>query len=410
MSNGKTPGLARAPGMSATTQMFIVVSYVSALPQLATALYLPSLITIAKEFSASMSMVQHSLASFLATFAVAQLFYGPFSDRFGRKPTAILGLIVFVLGSVLCAIATDVQSFVIARGVEGCGAAAGSVLARAIVRDAYSGEQVVRVFAFRSAMVAIIPGVGPFLGGLLEQTVGWRYSFYLSTVAGVGALALVLYLLPETNTQRIPSIRIGAILKKYAECLSSSKFRYFGLSSAFAVAMQAILNASAPIVLMTQFGVSSFQLSIFFGVNVLSFITGNLLAERLARWVGGWRRLGYASFLLIIGGPAVMILLTVTDHLTVLSTTVTCMIYMLGMGWFLPFAAASSLTDVSKVAGTASALLGFAQFGMCAVMTVVVSQVAKLLPPELSFSLTMLVCALISLAILLVASSRKSNH
>src|SRR5918995_4583 len=184
-----------------TLGMTVMLALLAALGPLSTDMYLPSLPAIARELGASTAKTQLTLSAFLFGFAVGQLVYGPVSDKVGRRPVLLAGLAIFLVASIGCTLAPTIETLIGARFLQAVGAAGPIVLARAMVRDLYEGPRAGREL---SRMAAI-------LGGILQALWGWRSTFAVTAVCGVGLVAAVLALVPETIPQRAPGpVSIGA--------------------------------------------------------------------------------------------------------------------------------------------------------------------------------------------------------
>ena len=145
--------------------------------QMSTSMYLPSLPSLADDLHVEAAGVKMTMTVFLAAFAAAQLFFGPLSDRFGRRPALFLGLGLYLLGTAACAVAPNLPALIVGRFVQGFGACAGPAIARAIVRDRYERAEAARVLAYIGMAMAVGPAVGPILGGFLQVQFGWRANF-----------------------------------------------------------------------------------------------------------------------------------------------------------------------------------------------------------------------------------------
>jgi DHA1 family bicyclomycin/chloramphenicol resistance-like MFS transporter len=165
------PQAARPPAakLSATGGTIALLTALAALGQFASNVYAPSLPSVASDLQTSAAGVQLTLAVFLAAFAAAQLVYGPLSDRWGRRPIVLAGLAVFLVGTLACAVATDLAGLLGARVVQATGAAAGVVVSRAATRDAFDGPELTRALATVTIAFAAVPGLTPLLGGVIEQ-------------------------------------------------------------------------------------------------------------------------------------------------------------------------------------------------------------------------------------------------
>src|SRR3990172_2609597 len=187
------------PGTFALTALLAAMT---AIGPLTTDMYLPSLPDIAQKLGASTAQVQLTISSYLMGFAVGQIVYGPVSDRHGRKPVLITAVTLYCAATLACALSTSIEMLIAARFVQALGGSGGIVLARAIVRDLYSGARAGRELSLIGAVMALAPVLAPLVGGVLQPGFDWRSAFF--TLLGVGLLsaAIVWPLMPETLSTR----------------------------------------------------------------------------------------------------------------------------------------------------------------------------------------------------------------
>ncbi len=187
-----------------TLGMTAILAMLTALGPLSTDMYLPSLPAIATALGTDVARAQLTLSGYLVGFAAGQIFYGPVSDKIGRKPTVLAGLALYCLASAACALAQSVEMLIAARVVQALGAAGPIVLGRAIVRDLYEGPRAGRELSRMGMIMGLVPAIAPIIGGILEPLFGWRSNFW-AVLGGAAALALaVILFLPETLRQKRP--------------------------------------------------------------------------------------------------------------------------------------------------------------------------------------------------------------
>src|ERR1700749_4735627 len=200
------------PGTFALT---LLLSLLTALGPLSMDMYLPSLPAIGEALGAPIAQVQLTISSYLIVFAVGQMIYGPISDRYGRRPIILIALVVNCIAAVICALTQSIGALTAARFVQALGGAGCIVLARAAVRDLYSGVRAWRELSLMGSITAFAPIVAPAIGGALQMAYGWRASFILLVIFALGAGAAAARLLPETLKTPTPgpfSLRAMAAL------------------------------------------------------------------------------------------------------------------------------------------------------------------------------------------------------
>ena len=346
-----------------TGNMLLLLAGLAALGSLATNIILPAFPEMAGELHTSVKDLSATLASFFIAFAVGQLFVGPLSDRFGRKWLVVGGLVVFVAGSILCAFANGLSQLIVGRIVQALGVCATSVLSRAIARDLFDGESLARALSLIMVAMAAAPGFSPLLGGALNSVLGWRSTF------GVVALLAVLlgmrywYQLGEThNTDSRVALSFTTILKTYGDLLGDRRFIAPALSVSLVVGSLYMFFSMAPAILMTGFGFSPLELSLFFASTVFVVFGAGILAPKLAhRW--GQIRVAISGILIALAGSLALLF----GREDVYYFSASMVMFLLGMGMINPLGTAITLQPFGQKAGAASALFGFLQMGCAAI-------------------------------------------
>lgn len=348
--------------------LLLLLAGLAALGSLATNIILPAFPDMADDLGASVKDLSATLSSFFVAFAVGQLFVGPLSDRFGRKRLVVLGLVVFVAGSAVCAFADSLPQLIVGRIVQALGVCATSVLSRAIARDLFEGESLARALSLIMVAMAAAPGFSPLLGSALSSVLGWRSSFGL--MAGLAVLLGIRYLtrLGETHDadKRAP-LSAPAIMKTYAGLLGDRRFIAPAMSVSLVIGSLYMFFSMAPAILMTGFGFSALGLSVFFASTVFVVFGAGILAPRLAHRWGHIRAARAGILIALTGGVA---LLVGREDVCFFSAAMT--VFLLGMGLINPLATAIALQPFGQKAGAASALLGFLQM-ICAATAIAVA-------------------------------------
>ena len=293
-----------------TGGLLTLLAALAAIGTLATTIVLPSFSSIATDIDVSVRDLAWLLSSFFAAFALGQLVIGPLSDRIGRRPLVLTGLAIFVAGSLLCAVADNLQLLIVGRIIQALGVCAASVLSRAIARDLFDGEVLARALALIMVAMPAAPGFSPLLGSLLEENLGWRQTFVL--VAALGVLLAVFYLLGAGET--LPPERrqrgTGAtVLRAYGGLLQDRRFTLPGLAVSLIIGALYAFFAATPAILMGRMALSAFQLGLFFAATVFVVFGAGLLAPRLARRFGT-RQIGCAGIVVALLGGVMLLLET----------------------------------------------------------------------------------------------------
>jgi DHA1 family bicyclomycin/chloramphenicol resistance-like MFS transporter len=360
--------ITRAPGV-----LIGLITMLVSVGPLTASIYIPSLTDIELALNASEAEVQLTVTAYLVGFAFAQLAVGPLSDRYGRRPVLLAGLALFVVASVGCALAASAQQLAAARVVQAFGACTGPVAGRAMVRDLFPPERARHVFAVVGTALAVAPALAPVMGGQLQAHIGWQANFLALAIIAVALLALMMAVLGETNRHKDPAAtsprrflgnaRELGRHRDFTGCSLVVGFVFFGLFS---------YAATSPFVLRGILGLSADTFGWLAVFNVSAYVVGTLVAARMARWLSLVATLRIGVVVMAAGGLA-MLALTQAGWVSVVSVIAAAMLFNIGMGIALPNAFAGAIGPHPKIAGTASALVGFAQMGIGAAGTILVA-------------------------------------
>lgn len=349
-------------------QTALVLGLLSAIGPFAIDMYLPALPTIGSSLNASAGAVQMSLMAFFIALALGQVVYGPASDMLGRKLPLYVGLGLFAVGSVGCAMAPDIHTLVWWRAVQGLGACAGMVVPRAVVRDLHTGEEAASLTALLTLVFSVSPILAPLFGSFLIEWSGWRAVFWAVTVAAVLAMALLYHGLEETRSpeSRLDS-SVGSALRGYALLLRDGHFIGLVLIGAFGISSFFAYLANSSFVLIDHYGLTPREYSYAFGANAAAFIGMSQLTGRMIKRVGMVRLVRLAAG----GFAATMVLLLVLYLAGLHSLALMLVLLFVGFGFLglvLPTSAVLALDEHGEIAGTASALMGTLQFMVGAIV------------------------------------------
>lgn len=256
--------------------------FATALAVLSLNMFLPSLARITEDFASSYAVVNLSVAGYLGVSAVLQLIMGPLSDRFGRRPVLLGSMFIFMLASVGCVLAQSVWVFLGFRMIQGM-VVAGQVLSRAAIRDMHSTSEAASKLGYVTMAMALAPMLGPMLGGALDMLFGWRSSFVLYAIMGLGVFVLSWGDWGETNHQR--SATFGAQMRSYPELLASRRFWGYSFCLACSIGGFYAFITGAPLVAAAWFDLNPAQLGLGIGIITGGFMVGNFVTGRLANRV-----------------------------------------------------------------------------------------------------------------------------
>lgn len=351
-----------------TTAIAVLITTLVALGPLSTDFYLPALPAITLALGTDVASTQLTLSVFLAGFGVGQLAYGPLSDRFGRRPVLLVGLVIYVLASVVCTLAPAIEALIAARFLQALGACAGPVLGRAIVRDIYGPHDSARILSYMGAAMALAPLIGPVLGGTLTVAFGWRATFVFLTLFSLTQSLLVWRMLDETNAHRDSgATRPGQIIGNFKTLIGDRMYRGVLLCNACTYAGLFSFISGSPFVFINIFGFSPQAMGLAFGVMVSGYIVGTTISGRLSRRYGAPRLLFAGAVLGALAGTTMLVLaLAGWEHpVSVMGPMV---FFSCSLGLVMPNATAMGLAPYPKMAGAAASLMGFVQMSLSAVV------------------------------------------
>ena len=363
-----------APGPPRQVITAVLVGVGFALLPLSTDLYLAALPTLRREFATGVAEVQLTLSVFIAAFALSQLAYGPLSDRYGRRPVLLAGIAIYVAATLFCALAPSIEWLLAGRFAQAVGACSGQVIGRAIVRDVHGAQGAARMLGYITAGTALAPVFGPAIGGLLTVAFGWRANFALLAIVGALLLAAAARLLAESNVHRDPrATSPGALARNYAALLADRRFTGHALCVAASYGGVFAWISGSAFVLIESLGVPVAWFGVWFGLSVIPYVAANLVTGRMVTRIGPHRilRVGVSVALgagLLLAGLA----LAGVHNLPALLLPVA--LYLFATGLNLPCAMAGAIGPFPKLAGTASALMGFMQMATGAAVGVTVGR------------------------------------
>ena len=346
------------PGSFALT---LLLASLTAIGPLSTDMYVPSLPAIGSALHASTEQVQLTISSYLLGFAAGQILYGPVSDRFGRKPVIMTALVLYGLGSIVCATTQSIEMLAAVRFVQALGGAGAIVLARAVVRDLYSGVRAGRELSLMGSIQALAPILAPVIGGGLQTVFGWRASFILLVIFALTVGTATARLLPETLHKPTPGpFSLAAMGRLFGSVLIHRSFlAHLGIVITTFVGLYAWVSGSS-IVIKGIYGLSPLAFGATYAIGSSGYLLGTNIAVRVVMRHGLDRMIGIGTALMAAGG--LMMVAVVTLGLANVIWLVAGMtIYLTGMGISMPQTLAGAITPFHDRAGTASSLLGFSQ-------------------------------------------------
>ena len=329
---------------------------------LAIDMYLPALPTIAREMHSTVAAVQVSLAMYFVGIACGQAFYGPLSDRWGRKRALYFGLVLFALSSVGCALVHNVGSLIALRFLQALGGCAPLVVPRAVVRDYFDQRGSVRMLSVLMLVMGLAPILAPLIGGQLLVNFGWRSIFWILAAYGVLWLVIVILFLPESlPAVRRRRLRAADVIATYVGLLRDRAYMRFVLTGALIFAGLLAYISGSPFIFIELFHVRPEEYGLFFGVNAV----GIIIASQVNRWLANRydaRQIITAVLPVSVTAGAALLIDAATGFGGFAGILVPLFLYIASHGFMLPNTTALAMAPHGAVAGSASALLGTVQF------------------------------------------------
>ncbi len=355
-----------APGRRRPSLAILVA--LSAIGPMALNMFVPSMPGLQTTFGVSYATAQLTLTVYLIGTAVCQLFYGPLSDRYGRRPVLLAGQALFVIASLVAALAPTIEVLIAARAAQAVGGAAGIVLSRAIVRDMYGREKSASVLGYITMAWVLAPMLAPSLGGLLDGLGGWAASFYV--LSGLGALVWLAALakLHETHHDRRRAPILSGLIGGYRVLLRVPRFNAYTLTMSFSSGVFFSFLAGAPYITVVVLERTPLDYGLWFILVSCGYMAGNGLSGRFSERIGIDRMVGLGNYCAFTGCAISLVAFLAGAH-TPLSLFLPMMLVALGNGLTMPNGIAGAMSINPRVAGTAAGLAGFMQMGLGAAMS-----------------------------------------
>lgn len=384
------------------TKLLLALASLTALGPLSIDFYLPGFPAMSTDLNVPIGTIQLSLAAFFIGISIGQLFYGPWTDRVGRKQPLYIGLALYIISSVAIAFTTTAEGLIAWRLVQAFGGCAGMVVARAVVRDAFPIEETARVFSILMLITGVAPILAPTLGGFMTAWFGWRSIFLALAIMSSLSLLMVHFVLPETGTpNQNVSYHPIKVLRGYQDVFREPSFvTYVFMGSIAAAGMFAYISAS-PFVFMEKYGLSETQYGWVFGVNAFGLIAASQVNRYWLKRRHGSEIIQRASTAHALVASALLVL-TLFGHPPLSLLLVLVFAYMALLGFIFPNSAAMTLMPFGKNAGAASALMGSVQMVLGATASALVSGFHN--QTVFPMLVGMAACALLSYSALMLGS------
>lgn len=386
-------------------KMIVVLGLLVALGPLTIDMYLPALPRIADELSVTSSVAQLTLTGTLAGLALGQLIIGPLSDSLGRRKPLMAGIVLHMLASLLCLFAPNIAVLGVARGLQGVGAAAGMVVAIAVVGDLYKDNVAATVMSRLMLVLGVAPVLAPSLGAAVLLNASWQWVFAALVVLAGAILVMAVLALPETLpvAHRRP-LKVGGIARTYVELLRDTRFVILVLVAALGMSGLFAYIAGASFVLQGRYGIGQTAFALVFGAGAIALIGSTQFNVVLLRRFSPQRIMVWALAAASLFG-VVFVALAAAHVGGLAAFVVPVWAILAAMGLVIPNAPAVALTRHPDAAGTAAALLGAVQFGLGAAVAPLVGVLGN---DELAMASVMATGVVVALAALLLTGAHRA--
>jgi MFS transporter, DHA1 family, multidrug resistance protein len=388
--------------MSGKTYFFLILilGSLTALAPFSIDMYLPGFPAIAKDLHTTAAKVSLSLSGFFIGISAGQLLYGPLLDRLGRKKPLYIGLAVYILASVGCALATSINGLIFLRFVQALGSCAATVASVAMVRDLFPVKDNAKVFSLLMLVVGASPMIAPTVGGYVTAAFGWQTVFLILTGMGAALLLATWLWLPNSYIPDTTlSLKPKPILLNFRNVLAEPQFYTYALTGAIAFSGLFAYVAGSPLIFMEVYKVSGEVYGWIFALLSVGFIGSSQLNTLFLRKFRS-EQLVHVALFVLVSVSILFLTFALNDLLNLYSTISLIFLFLCCIGFVFPNSTALSLAPFSKNAGSASAIMGALQMGAGAAISVLISLFET--PSVLPMITAMAAAALLALLVFLI--------
>ena len=331
-------------------------------------IFLPSMPGLQASLNIDNATAQLTLTVYLGALAIGQLFVGPLSDRYGRRPVALGGILLFTIATFFCSQAGTITELLIARVFQAAGGCAGMALSRAVVRDMYGRDKAASWIGYVTMAMVTIPMLAPVFGAYLDEWAGWKTGFYLMTGWGVVTFAIIWGGLHETHHNPVVAMNMRSVSANIRKLLGEPAFLGYAMNSSCGAGAFFAFLAAAPFVMVQTYGLTPSAFGIYFITTSFGYMLGNFLSGRYAEVAGANRMILIGTWLMLLG-LALLVLLSVVLPGHPVGIFLPMFVIALANGVSIPSAMASAISVRPEITGTGAGIVGFLQFGVGIIAT-----------------------------------------
>lgn len=385
--------------------LLLLMALLTALDAMAIDMYLPGMPDIAEDLQVPFGKIQQTLAIFLAGLAIGQGIYGPLLDRFGRRLPLLIGIMIFIMGSIMGAMAPTVEWLLAARFIQAIGASAGLVTPRAIVADTCNLKESAQVFSLLMQAMMLGPILAPVLGGIILEISQWRMIFWVLAIVGMIGFIWGWRQIPDSlPIEKRTPLNIEHLLRTYIAQLCNKEFILYAIAAGFAMSGLFLYISGSPFVFREHFGLSSTMFSYLFALNSIGLVLGGMISNFfLVRGISA-RRLLLVGIICHAIFAAILYSLTVSNGVSLWSYAALIALSIASLGLVFGNITALTMNRGGSQVGAASSVMGVLQYLLPALTGYIVTffvQSISLLP------LSIAICGATSLLLLLMCQNRE---
>lgn len=375
--------------------MTLIITFIMMVlvPRLCIDLYLPSLPKVASSLSVSSSVIQMTMTIFMFGYAFSMLITGPLSDRYGHIKVGMLGICLFVLSSIGCAVSNNIILLCVARLFQALGGCCGTVIARVMIKDQFDKEKQMHLLAMLSLAMAVSPIVAPVVGGYLSHFFVWRWVFIILAIVGFIILSFLVVLRSSFHPTRRD---IPPLLSTYKMLLKNPLFLGYSLTIGLSWFNYFLFTVESPILIQNVLHFSAIRFGELFALSVTGYVIGTRIARYLANRVGWNKLILIACFISIVGSLAMVLCLSLQSQFTWYDIVIPMIIIMVSVGVIIPCTQGAVMQPFPKIAGTAAGLFFFIQMMFGSVAGFIATMINSYHPIEMA--MLMLLISILMLA------------